>query len=540
MHFRRTSRMSFIGSLLLLIVLLAAACAAPAAPAAEGGAEAAETGPKTGGTLNLSFGDDFVTFHPYFDVTNSEFKPIFFEAPIRISDEGDFEPWLAESWEAAEDGLSVTLHLRQGIMFHNGREMTVDDVVWSVDHARNAEFGHHLSDRFQTATGAEKIDDTTVRINYSERTASQLDGIARLYIFPQEALETIETVPVGTGPFKFTEWIPGDTLTADRFEDYWREGLPLLDKVVVKAIPDAQSRLVNLRSNSIDMLLHVPLVEMAVLGDEEGLVVGTEPPGFAFYAFIMNINAPPFDNVLVRQAFNYAIDREEIANTAFHGQAEPVLVPYPETSWAYAEDLTSYYTHDPEKAKELLAEAGFPDGFSVQMLVRGTGDHHLDQAQVYQQQLAEIGVEVELVPTELPQYWPQLFASEFQIVSHATGDASVDPSGLFEAAACCRPFRSFFGVQYTQEELQKPEDQRQERTDEWYVEYETVINQAREETDQAVRTDLYHRALEILLEQGWTIPTVWDQSTFAHWDYVQDVRTDLDGALWLGETWLNR
>jgi ABC-type transport system substrate-binding protein len=538
MYFRRTS----LWNLLLLVVLLAAACAAPSAPsapAAEGG-EAAATGPIVGGTLNMSMGDDFVTFHPYFDVTNGEFKPQFFEAPIRISDAGDFEPWLAESWEAAEDGLSVTLSLRSGILFHNGREMTADDVIWSVDHARNTEFGHHLSDRFQTATGAEKIDDTTVRINYSERTASQLDGIARLYIFPQEALESIETVPVGTGPFKFVEWIPGDSLTIERFEEYWREGFPYLDRVVVRPVPDAQARLVNLRSNAIDLLMNVPLIDKATLATEEGLVVGAEPPGFSFYAFLMNVNAPPFDNILVRQAFNYAINREEIANTAFHGQAETVSVPYPPTSWAYAEDLTTYYTYDPERAKELLAEAGYPDGFSVQMLVRGTSDAHLDQAQVFQQQLAAIGVQVELVPTELPQYWPQLFASEFAIVSHATGDTSVDPSGLFESAACCRPFRSFFGVQYTQEELQKEAEQRTERTDEWFVEYRDSINQAREETDREIRRELYHRALEILLEQGWTIPTVWSQSTFAHWDYVQDLRTDLDGTIWLGETWLDR
>lgn len=537
MHFRRTSLWS-----MLLILLVVSACAGPALPsgAAESGEEAAPTGPQSGGTLNMSLGDDFVTFHPYFDVTNSEFKPQFFEAPLRISDEGDFEPWLAESWEQAEDGLSVTLHLRSGIMFHNGREMTADDVVWSVEHARSTDFGHHLSDRFQTATGAEKIDDNTVRINYSERTASQLDGIARLYIFPQEALESIETVPVGTGPFKFAEWIPGDSLTIERFEDYWREGFPYLDRVVVKPIPDAQARLVNLRSNSIDLLMNVPLIDKAALSEEEGLVVGAEPPGFAFYAFIMNINAPPFDNILVRQAFNYAINREEIANTAFHGQADPVTVPYPPTSWAYAEDLTTYYTYDPERAKELLAEAGYPDGFSVQMLVRGTNDPHLDQAQVFQQQLAAIGVEVELVPTELPQYWPKLFASEFSIVSHATGDATVDPSGLFESAACCRPFRSFFGIEFTQEELQKQEDQRTARTDEWFVEYRDVINQAREETDREVRKGLYHRALEILLEQGWTIPTVWDQSTFAYWNHLQDVRTDLDGNLWLGESWLSR
>jgi ABC-type transport system substrate-binding protein len=160
------------------------------------------------------------------------------------------------------------------------------------------------------------------------------------------------------------------------------------------------------------------------------------------------------------------------------------------------------------------------------MLIRGTGGPHLDQAQVFQQQLAAIGVQVELVPTELPQYWPQLFESQFSIVSHATGDATVDPSGLFEGAACCRPFRNFFGIT--------------ENQDSWFPEYEQVILQAREEEDQAARKELYHRALEILLEQAWTIPTVWDQTVHAYKSDVQGFRVDMDGLLWLGETWLDR
>jgi len=522
-------RMSLVSILLVLLVVLAAcaSAAAPAAPAAPSGdAAAAPSGPQAGGTLNLSLGDDFVTFHPFFDVTNADFKPTFFEAPIRIGDNGDFEPWLAESWEQAEDGLSITLKLRTGIKFHNGREMTADDVVWSVELARNEEIGHHLGDRFQTASGAENLDDTTVRINYSERTASQLDGIARLYIFPQEAAETIDTIPVGTGPFKFVEWIPGDSLTAERFEDYWREGLPYLDKVVVKPIPDAQARLVNLRTQSIDVLYYIPLIEKGALSEEPGMVVGNAPAGFSFYTFMMNINQPPFDNVLVRQAFQYAINRQEIADTAFHGQAGTVTIPYAPTSWAYAADLEETYPYDPEKAKELLAEAGYPDGFSFQILIRGTNDPHLDQAQVFQQQLAAIGVQAELVPTELPQYWPLLFDSQFAMVSHKTGDATVDPSGLFEAAACCRPYRSFFGIM--------------DRTDDWFVEYSDVIAQARAENDQTARAELYHRALEIWQEQAWTIPTVWEQDVYAHWDYVHDFRTDLDGSIWLGETWLTK
>ena len=480
--------------------------------------------PVSGGTLTLSLGPDFVTFHPYWDITNMNFKPTFFDPLIRISDDGQFEPWLAESWETSEDGTVITLNLHEGVMFHNGREMTAEDVVWAVDYARDTEYGHHLSDRFTTCTGAAAIDTYTVEIYYSQTTHSALDGLARLYIFPQEAAESIETVPVGTGPFKLGEWVPGDHLTALKFEDYWQEGLPYLDEVVVKPIPDPQARMVNLLAGGIDGLWGVPKADIFLLEQAGGIVVGQESPGFGFYAFIMNINEPPFDNQLVRQAMNYAIDREAINMLAFSGEGITTVIPYTDASWAYPEDLANYYTHDPDKARELLAEAGYPDGFKVQMVIRGASGPHLDQAQVYQQDLAAVGIDLEIVPTELPQYWPILIDSQFAIVSHATGDTTVDPSGQFQGAACCRPFRNFFGIL---------------DNDTWFPEYESIITQVSVEMDQEVRKTLYHDALEILLEQGWTIPTVWDQIAYAYHDYVMGFRTDMDGLLWLGETWLS-
>jgi peptide/nickel transport system substrate-binding protein len=482
------------------------------------------TEPQYGGTLTISLGPDFVTFDPYFDETSDFFKVPMFEAPIRISDEGGFEPWLAESYEISEDGLMVTLKLREGVKFHNGRDVTADDVVWAVERALDTDKGYHLGDRFTTCTGAKAVDDLTVEIYYSVNAASSLDGIARLYLIPKEADETVATEPIGTGPFKLEEWVPGDHLTLVRFEDYWQEGLPYLDEVIVKPIPDEQSRVINLLAGTLDGLWLVPYSDIAALRQADDVVVGNAPPGFSFDAFLININAPPFDNVKVRQAMQYAVDRDKINQLAFSGEGMMTMLPRAPNSWAYPEQLEGYYTYDLDKAKELLAEAGYPDGFDTQMLIRGTGGTYLDMAQVYQQDLAQIGVNMELLPTELPQYWPKLIGSEFAIVSHGTGDATVDPSGLFEGAACCRPFRNFFGI-----------------TDNttWFPEYKALIEQGRAALDQDERKEFYDQAIEILMEEAWTIPIAWRPRTYALMNYVKGFRTDMDGQVWLHEVWLS-
>lgn len=480
-------------------------------------------GPRRGGSLILALSEDFTTFHPFYETGARDYKPIFYDPVVRISDAGDIEPWLAESWEINGDNTSITLHLRPGVKFHNGRELKAADVAWSVEQAHDPGLGHQLSARFATVDDAVPLDDYTLRIDYREPTPAMLDGLARLYIYPQEAAPSIDTRPVGTGPFQYSSWIPGDRLTATRFPDYWRRPGPYLSEVILTPLPDLPSRIEALLEGTVDAILDVPLEQKAALAPGEDIVVEANPPGFAFYAFLVNTQAPPFDDVRVRQALNYALDRQKIIDTVFDGQAISLTLPYPTNSWAYAPDLASRYSYNPQRAKALLTEAGFPAGFSTQMLVRGTSGPHLEQARVFQQQLAQIGIVVELQPAAQADYWPRLSQSDFTLVSHTAGDATVDPSGLFESAPCCRAFANFFGI---------------EANTTWFPEFQSVIRQAGAETDRAARKQLYHRALEILVEQGWSIPVAWRQSLHAHHANVVGLRVDMDGLVWLDRTWL--
>jgi peptide/nickel transport system substrate-binding protein len=480
------------------------------------------TQPQRGGTLNMSLGPDFATLDPYRDFEGREFKPLVFDSPIRFSDKGDFEPWLAESYEMSKDGKAITLRMRKGVMFHNGREMKADDVIYSISQARDATLGHDLTDRFKTCTGATKIDDYTVQINYSDITPGAWDALAALYIYPKEAADKIKTVAVGTGPFKFQEWVPGDHLTLVRFDNYWRKGEPYFDKVNIKPIPDDQARMVNLLAGAIDLLGRAPQSSQDLLAQSPGIVLTTQPPGFAFDAFIINIAKPPFDNPSVRQAVNYTVDRAKINKLAYFSRGAPTLLPLPSTSWAYPKDLENYYTYDLDKAKALLAKAGYPNGFETEILTRGTTGIYVDTAQVWQQDLAKVGIKLKITPMDNAAYLPRLTSSDFTIVSHGTGASSVDPTGTFQAAACCRPFRNFFQI---------------EANKDWFPKYSAAIQAGDTAVDQDKRKAAYRDVISIYLEQGWTIALSWRQWTYASKDFLKGIRVDMDGKIWLNTAW---
>jgi peptide/nickel transport system substrate-binding protein len=480
---------------------------------------------KRGGTLTLSLGPDFTTLDPYYDNENVEFKPQMFDSVLRRAPDGSkYLPWLAESWTDSADGKSLTLKLHSGVKWHNGRALTADDIVWSVQYAMDATIGHARSDDFATADSVAKVDDLTVQINYKSIDPSRYNALASLFVFPKENLNDVATKPIGTGPFKFQEWVSGDHLTIVKNPDYWREGEPYLDKLVVKPLPDDQSRMANLQSGAIDLLMGVPLAQVTSFKSNKAFGTYTEPPGALIYVVMINIKVAPFDNKLVRQAMMYCLNRDSIGKTAMHGVGTPALLPFPPSSWAYDDTLAHQYKYDINKAKDLLKQAGFPNGVKGQMKIRGTTGIYVDIAQAYQADLAKAGIQIDLLPMENAAYFNDLLASNFTMVMHQTGTTDLDPNGVYVQAACCRPFHNFMGITDNKD---------------WFPQYEALVYQARDTVDQAQRKALYKQVLTIFEDEAWIIPIYFSQNTWAFKKELVGFLCDLAPFLWLNQAYLN-
>ena len=385
-----------------------------------GSAAAAQdfTEAKQGGSMIVTYKDDVSTLDPAigYDWQNWSMIKSLFDGLM------DYEPGttilkkdLAEDYTISEDGMTFTFKLRQGVTFHNGREMTAEDVKYSLDRVTNPEtqspgagfFGSiegydaMAAGEATELSGVTVIDPYTIEIKLSRPDATFLHVMAINFssVVPKEVVEEygpdFGKHPVGTGAFSLADWTLGQSLTFARNENYWHEGVPKLDQITFEIGLEPIVALLRLQQGQAD-----------IPGDgipPAKFLEVTEDPAFADFVIeggqlhtgyiTMNVNMPPFDNVLVRQAVNMAIDKDR-AVRIINGRAVPANQPLPPTMPGYAPDYEGY-PFDPEAAKALLAEAGFPDGFETELYVYNT-DPNPRLAQSFQQDLAAIGIKAEI------------------------------------------------------------------------------------------------------------------------------------------------
>ncbi|MBR1457627.1 MAG: ABC transporter substrate-binding protein [Oscillospiraceae bacterium] len=383
-----------------------AASSATAAPAAE---EAQEPSNE----LFIGVAQDFDSLDPHHATAAGTKEVLFnvFEGLMKPTSEGELVPAVASDVSVSDDGLTYTFTLRQGVKFHNGDTVDMQDVVFSIERNRVAADGGAALIPALAVIEDLSYDDTTLTLQLSEPSLELLSYLT-LAIIPADYDEQ-ETAPVGTGPFKFVSRAAQDNMVLERFEDYW--GTPAkLDKVTFRIIENVEGLIMGLQSGALDLVMHMTSTQTSQLSEKDFHVeVGSMNLVQALY---LNNAVAPFDDVRVRQALCYGVDKQGIIDLAFDGYGIPLGTSmFPSFGKYYDESLTDYYPHDVEKAKALLAEAGYPNGFDMTISVPSNYQPHVDTAEVIKEQLKEIGVNVTILPVEWGVWLSDVYgAREYQ------------------------------------------------------------------------------------------------------------------------------
>ena len=351
-----------------------------------------------------------------------------FEGLMKPTPEGDLIPAVAEKYELSDDQLTYTFTIRDGLKFHNGEPVTGTDALWSIRRCMpGGEADIQVVEAFSAIQHAEaKTNTVTLTL---DKPNNEFLSYLTLAVLPQN-YDQQDTAPVGTGPFKFVSRAAQDNIVLERFDDYWGEKA-YLDKVTYKIIENADSILMSLQSGAVDLFAHLTSTQVAQLGDDFNIEEGTMNLVQAMY---LNNAEKPFDDVRVRQALCYAVDRQQILDLAFDGYGSLIgSSMYPAFGKYFDDSLTNYYPHDVEKAKALLAEAGYPDGFSMTITVPSNYQPHIDTAQVIVEQLKEVGVTAEIQLVEWATWLSDVYAGrEYQATVVGVDASTMTARALLE------------------------------------------------------------------------------------------------------------
>ncbi len=343
-----------------------------------------------------------------------------FEGLTRIDETGAVRPDLAESWDISEDGLTYTFHLQEGVKFHDGTPLTAEVVKFSLDRTTAPGSTNAQKQLFAAIDTVDAVDPLTVRVTLKHRESNFLYnlGWGDAEIVAPASAGTNATHPVGTGPFKFADWVKGDHVDLVRNPDYW--GTPArLDRVTFKFVSDPSAAYSAMMAGDIDAFPNFPAPETLAQfkSDPRFSVVVGSTEGETIMA--MNNGRKPLSDLMVRRAISYAIDRKAIIDGAMFGYGEPIGSHFSPLDRGYV-DLTGLYPFNPDKAKELLKEAGYPDGFKVTLKLPPPS-YARRSGEIIAQQLKAVGIDVQIIPVEWAQWLADVFKNkdyDLSIVAH--------------------------------------------------------------------------------------------------------------------------
>lgn len=386
------------------------------------------------GRLELAVDQAPVGLDPHVVTAFSSFAVIgqIYDGLLEVNAGLALEPALATSWTVSDDGLTYVFQLRDGVKFHNGRTMTAEDVVYSFDRIMNPETGSPQASRFNEVASLVATGPLEVTFTLKEPFAPFLSNLTNLTVVPREVVEanggSLQQAAVGTGPFMLKEIVPDTYVLLVANPDYYRPGQPKLAELRYNVVPEASTRAAGMRTGTYNLIPDVDPATAETLKNARGVtLMGVQD--LAYTLLGLNVSRAPFNDPLVREAINYAIDRDEIVDAVYFGNAVPggPLSPGLE-EWATPVSNFPCYATNPDKARELLAQAGYPNGFDADLITFGTIQVVSDVAQVVQAQLATVGIRLKVNVAEFGAFVQAWRNSDFDTFVSLNG-GSTDPDG---------------------------------------------------------------------------------------------------------------
>ena len=344
---------------------------------------------------------------------------------IKLNENTELVPWLAESYEEVTP-TEYLFHIRKGVKFHNGEELKASDVKFSLDRVRTSAKQAYLLEKVSDIS---VVDDYTVKMTLSEVYAPILLNLSesQVVILNEKAVkeggDKYAQNPVGTGPMKFDSWKPNDYLKMTRNEEYWAYK-PAASSITIKVIPEASSRTIALETGEVDFISPVPPVDIERVSNMEKIKADKMVSSRLAYICI-NMKKSPFDNVKVRQALSYLTDKETIIDAVLEGNAIPAESPLPTIGTMYNKNVEGMYPYDAEKGKALMAEAGFPQGFSCEVAVSSEDNSRI--AQVLQSTWSAANVTLDINMMEFGAMLSYLNTGAHDMVIMAWSQGNTNP-----------------------------------------------------------------------------------------------------------------
>ncbi|MGH2533218.1 MAG: ABC transporter substrate-binding protein [Thermomicrobiales bacterium] len=503
-----------------------------AAPFAAQSGTPAAADVRPGGTLNYAEAGDFEDFNPWgFSAVNMGIYNQVFSRLLWKDTDGQIQPDIAEAWQLSDDNLTLTLNLRQGVMWHDGRECTAEDVVTMFGFLQDEALAEYsgvskIQGLLEPITEVRAVDTYTLELIVAAAVPYLTDILDYWYVIridDKADPEMVQSLPIGTGPFTLAEWEPAQFVRLPKFADYYQADRPYLDEIMFRRLDRAETLVPNLQSGTISGVQLTASGDVAPLQEDDNYTVEVVDAG-SIFNIIVNVNKPPFDQIEVRQALSYSLNREGMAQTAFFGVSTPIASPFfSPASLAYREDLVLAHPFDLDMAASLLEQAGAND-LEMTIHVTPVWPQMKLFCLIWQADLQQIGVTLTVNEVEAAQFYdiggaPDLLGHDLH--PWLVGRTTRDPALFFSTQTIYRGGESNrFG--YVNPEL------------------EELVAQGAVEVDEERRREIYQQLNELVVNSCHIIQVATDPRVWVFENTAQGMHWDLSGNFFADTIWLDQ